>query len=61
MNVEQQRATLAIALMSAFADGGKDGRERDALERIAARLTATVAALPGSTCRGSIRTSSSIA
>ena len=39
MNVEQQRATLAIALMSAFADGGKDGRERDALERIAARLT----------------------
>lgn len=39
MNVEQQRATLAIALMSAFADGGKDGRERDALERIATRLT----------------------
>ncbi len=39
MNVEQQRATLAIALMSAFADGGKDGRERDALERIASRLT----------------------
>lgn len=39
MNVEQQRATLAIALMAAFADGGKDGRERDALERIAGRLT----------------------
>ncbi|MBL8309001.1 MAG: GTPase [Burkholderiales bacterium] len=38
MTIDQQRATLAIALMSAFADGGKDTRERDLLERIVARL-----------------------
>ncbi len=29
MNPEQQRAILAIALHAAFADGGKDDRERE--------------------------------
>lgn len=38
MNIDQQRATLAIALMAAFADGSKDGRERDQLQRITERL-----------------------
>ncbi len=40
MNTEQQKAVLTLCLMAALADGGKDAREREALERIAARLTA---------------------
>ncbi len=38
MNTEQQKAVLTLCLMAALADGGKDAREREALERIAARL-----------------------
>ncbi len=38
MTVEQQRAILAIALMAAFADGGKDDREREELRKIAESL-----------------------
>ena len=40
MNTEQQKAMLTLCLMAALVDGGKDAREREALERIAARLTA---------------------
>ena len=40
MNSEQQKSVLTLCLMAALADGGKDAREREALERIAARLTA---------------------
>ena len=40
MNTEQQKAVLTLCLMAALADGGKDAREREALQRIAARLTA---------------------
>jgi uncharacterized protein (DUF697 family)/uncharacterized tellurite resistance protein B-like protein len=40
MNTEQQKAILTLCLMAALADGGKDAREREALERIASRLTA---------------------
>ena len=40
MNTEQQKSVLTLCLMAALADGGKDTREREALERIAARLTA---------------------
>lgn len=39
MNTEQQKAVLTLCLMAALSDGGKDAREREALERIAARLT----------------------
>ena len=38
MNTEQQKAVLTLCLMAALADGGKDAREREALERIAERL-----------------------
>jgi len=38
MSIDQQRATLAIALMAAFADGSKDGRERDQLQALTTRL-----------------------
>jgi uncharacterized protein (DUF697 family)/tellurite resistance protein len=34
----EQQATLAIALLAAFADGGADGREREQLQRIAQEL-----------------------
>ena len=40
MNTEQQKAVLTLCLMAALSDGGKDAREREALEQIAARLTA---------------------
>ncbi len=39
MNTEQQKAVLTLCLMAALSDGGKDAREREALERIATRLT----------------------
>ena len=38
MNTEQQKSILTLCLMAALADGGKDSREREALERITARL-----------------------
>ena len=40
MNIEEQKAMVTLCLMAALVDGGKDAREREALERIAARLTA---------------------
>jgi uncharacterized protein (DUF697 family)/uncharacterized tellurite resistance protein B-like protein len=40
MNPEQQKAILTLCLMAALSDGNKDGRERDALQRIAAQLNA---------------------
>jgi uncharacterized protein (DUF697 family)/tellurite resistance protein len=40
MTTEQQKAVLTLCLMAALADGGKDSREREALERIASRLAA---------------------
>ena len=40
MNTEQQKSILTLCLMAALADGGKDSREREALERITARLAA---------------------
>jgi len=40
MNTEQQKAILTLCLMAALADGGKDAREREALERVTTRLTA---------------------
>lgn len=39
MNTEQQKSVLTLCLMAALADGGKDAREREALERIAVQLT----------------------
>ena len=39
MTNEEQRATLAIVLMAAFADGRNDDRERDALRKTAATLS----------------------
>ncbi|MBK7974933.1 MAG: DUF533 domain-containing protein [Deltaproteobacteria bacterium] len=38
MNVDEQKAILTLALMAAFADGGNDESERDALKGIAASL-----------------------
>jgi uncharacterized protein (DUF697 family)/tellurite resistance protein len=38
MNLEQQRALLAIALFAAFADGQKHDREREEIRRIAESL-----------------------
>lgn len=38
MNPEQQKSILTIALLAAFADGGKDDRERDQISRIAESL-----------------------
>ncbi len=40
MNAEQQKAILTLCLMAALSDGNKDGRERDALQRIAGQLNA---------------------
>ena len=59
--MNEQRATLAIALMSALADGGKDGRERDcASERIAARLTGEGAPPAGPRHAGAVSATSSV-
>jgi len=38
MNLEQQRATLTLALLAAFADGEKHARERKEIHRIAESL-----------------------
>lgn len=38
MNAEQTRSIMTVALMSAFADGLKDERERDAVRRLADSL-----------------------
>ena len=38
MDPEQQRAVLTLCLMAAFADGGKDERERAAIKRVADSL-----------------------
>jgi len=38
MNEAEQRATLAVALMAAFADGMRDERERTAVEALVAQL-----------------------
>lgn len=38
MNVEEQRATLTLCLMAAFADGGKNENERAQIKRIADSL-----------------------
>lgn len=38
MNLQEQNATLAIAIHAAFADGAKDERERDELRRMAQNL-----------------------
>ncbi|WP_147652923.1 YcjF family protein [Vulcaniibacterium gelatinicum] len=38
MNPEQQKSTLAIALLAAFADGAKHDREREEVRRIAESL-----------------------
>ena len=38
MNEAEQRATLAVALMAAFADGMRDERERAAVESLVAQL-----------------------
>jgi len=40
MNEAEQRATLAVALMAAFADGMRDERERTAVEALVAQLNA---------------------
>src|SRR5688572_13728075 len=39
MNQEERWSILAIALMAAFADGGKDDRERAEIKRIAESLS----------------------
>ena len=39
MNEAEQRATLAVALMAAFADGMRDERERTAVEALVGQLT----------------------
>lgn len=39
MNAEQQRATLTIALLAAFADGVKHDREREEVRRVADSLS----------------------
>ena len=44
MHPEQQRAILAIALFSAFADGAKHDREREEIRRIADSLAADAGA-----------------
>ena len=44
MRPEQQRATLAIALFAAFADGAKHDREREEIRRIADSLAADAGA-----------------
>ena len=38
MNPEQQKSILAIALLAAFADGGKDDREREQIRQLAESL-----------------------
>ncbi len=38
MNSEQQKSILAIALLAAFADGGKDDRERERIRQLAESL-----------------------
>ncbi|MFM9883680.1 MAG: YcjF family protein [Burkholderiales bacterium] len=38
MNPEQQKSILAIALLAAFADGGKDDRERERIRQLAESL-----------------------
>lgn len=45
MNVQEQRALLAIALLAAFADGGKSEAERAEVRRIAESLGAQAAEL----------------
>jgi uncharacterized protein (DUF697 family)/uncharacterized tellurite resistance protein B-like protein len=40
MERQQTRSILAVALMAAFADGGKDDREREAIRRLADSLGA---------------------
>ena len=39
MDQTEQHAILAISLMAAFADGGKDEREREQIKRIAEGLS----------------------
>ena len=41
MSETEQRATLTVALMAALADGTNDASERDALERLVGRMSAT--------------------
>ena len=38
MNIEQQKSILTLCLMAAFADGGKDERERQRLQQVADSL-----------------------
>ena len=38
MNIEQQKSILTLCLMAAFADGGKDDRERERLKQVADTL-----------------------
>jgi uncharacterized membrane protein YebE (DUF533 family) len=40
MNEQEHKAALTICLLAAFADGGKDDRERDQIKRIAESLAA---------------------
>lgn len=48
MNVDEQKAILTLALMAAFAEGGNDEAEREALKGIAASLAGEgVPSLPG--------------
>ncbi len=55
MSEAEQRATLAVALMAAFADGMRDERERAAVESLVGQLEAQRAA-PDSMSRPFTRT-----
>ena len=44
MDQTEQHAILAISLMAAFADGGKDEREREQIKRIAAAYNVDIKA-----------------